>query len=452
MRFSPRPYQAVAIERMVETPYQLLALRMGAGKTVCTLTAVDDLMYDRFEVSKTLVVAPKRVAELVWHSEVGKWDHLKDLRVQRVLGSAKARIEALCNPADVYVINRENFLWLVALVEESGQPWPFDCVIVDENRGFKDRSSKSWRALKAIRRHVRKLFILTGTPDPNGTLEDLWPQISVMDMGQRLGKSLTAFYDRWYRPDKRSGHVVYTYKLRPGAREEIYSAVADVMLSVDSNIQLPERIDNVVPVAFDMARYEEMKAEMVSGEIEAPSAAVLAGKLAQMANGACYDAQKNVVEIHPEKLDALGEILEQGEPVLCFTAYQHDQARIRARFPQARVFDGEAALRDWKAGRVPLLLMHPASGGHGVDGLQEGGSVAVWFGLPFSLDLYEQANARLHRSGQTKGVVVHHLVAQGTIDEQIMRVLERKGDMQAALLDAVRQHLPRTAHPATVPG
>lgn len=442
MRFSPRDYQQVAINRMLETPYQLLALRMGAGKTVCTLTAVDDLMYDRFEVSKTLVVAPKRVAELVWHTEVGKWDHLRGMRVQRVLGPAKDRLAALETPADVYVINRENFLWLVDLF---GDQWPFDCVVVDENRGFKDRSSKSWKALKAIRKAIRRLFILTGTPDPNGTLEDLWPQISVMDMGQRLGRSLTAFYDRWYKPDKRSGHVIYTYKLRPGAREEIYSAVADVMLSVDSNIRLPERIDNVVPVAFDMTRYEELKAEMVSGEIEAPSAAVLAGKLAQMANGACYDAQKSVVEIHPEKLEALSEIVEQGEPVLCFTAYQHDQARILAKFPQARVFDGEDSLRDWQQGKVPLLLMHPASGGHGVDGLQLGGSVAVWFGLPFSLDLYEQANARLHRSGQTKGVVVHHLVAQGTIDEQIMRVLERKGDMQAALLAAVKQHLPVAA-------
>lgn len=442
MRFSPRDYQQVAINRMLETPYQLLALRMGAGKTVCTLTAVDDLMYDRFEVSKTLVVAPKRVAELVWHTEVGKWDHLRGMRVQRVLGPAKARLAALETPADVYVINRENFLWLVDLF---GDQWPFDCVVVDENRGFKDRSSKSWKALKAIRKAIRRLFILTGTPDPNGTLEDLWPQISVMDMGQRLGRSLTVFYDRWYKPDKRSGHVIYTYKLRPGAREEIYSAVADVMLSVDSNIRLPERIDNVVPVAFDMTRYEELKAEMVSGEIEAPSAAVLAGKLAQMANGACYDAQKSVVEIHPEKLEALSEIVEQGEPVLCFTAYQHDQARILAKFPQARVFDGEGSLRDWQQGKVPLLLMHPASGGHGVDGLQLGGSVAVWFGLPFSLDLYEQANARLHRSGQTKGVVVHHLVAQGTIDEQIMRVLERKGDMQAALLAAVKQHLPVAA-------
>jgi SNF2 family DNA or RNA helicase len=450
MRFSPRPYQEVAIERMVETPFQLLALRMGAGKTVCTLTAVDDLMYDSFEVTKTLVVAPKRVAELVWHTEVGKWDHLKDLKVQRVLGTSRERMQALCIPADVYVINRENFCWLVNLVAESKQSWPFDCVIVDENRGFKDRSSKSWKALKAIRQAVKRLFILTGTPDPNGTLEELWPQISVMDSGQRLGKSLTAFYDRWYKPDKRNGHVIYSYKLRPGAREEIYSAVADVMLSVDSNIQLPARIDNVVPVAFDMTRYEEMKAEMVSGEIEAPSAAVLAGKLAQMANGACYDSQKNVVEIHPEKLEALAEILEQGEPVLCFTAYQHDQARILARFPQGRVFDGEESLRDWRAGKVPLLLMHPASGGHGVDGLQDGGSVAVWFGLPFSLDLYEQANARLHRSGQTKGVVVHHLVAQGTIDEQIMRVLETKGDMQAALLDAVRQHMPRKVTPTPV--
>lgn len=443
MKFLPRPSQSLALQRMLEQPYQLLALRMGAGKTVVALTAIQELLYDRFEISKVLVVAPLRVAELVWHAEVAKWDHLLGLRVQRVLGDERQRVSALASEADVYVINRENFVWLVELVEASGHPWPFDCVVIDENRGFKDRASKAWKALKRVRRRVSRLYLLTGTPDPNGTLLELWPQISIMDQGQRLGTGITKYRDRWYLPDKRNGQVVYSWKLRPGAREEIYEAVKDVMLSVETGVELPERIDNVVPIAFERSRYDELARTYVSGNVVAVNAAVLAGKLAQMANGAVYDDTGQVQEIHSGKLEALQEIVEQGEPVLCLTTYQHDQARIRRHFEgsglRVEQFDGQGSLSRWQQGKVDLLLMHPASGGHGVDGLQLGGHVVVWFGLPFSLDLYEQANARLHRSGQRQGVVVHHLVAGGTIDEQIMGVLATKGDMQRALLEAVRQ-------------
>lgn len=432
MRFSPRPTQQKAIERLTEWPYHLLALRMGTGKTVATLTAIEELIYDRFEVRRALVVAPKRVAELVWHAEAAKWDHLRHLRVARVLGNETERRLALAEPADVYVINRENFVWLVKQCRQ----WPFDCVVIDENRGFKDRSSKAWKALKKVRAQISRLFILTGTPAPNSLLE-LWPQVSILDQGQRLGKTLTSYRDQYFLPDKRNGQVIYTWRLKSGADKRIHELVQDVMLSVESDVELPERIDNVMPVTFDMKRYREMEQTLVSGNVVAVNAAVLAGKLAQMANGAVYDGNGDVVEIHEAKLDALSEIVDQGEPVLVLTTYQHDQARIKARFPRAREFDGETALRDWQAGKIDLLMMHPASGGHGVDGLQLGGSVAVWFGLPFSLDLYEQANARLHRSGQAKGVVVHHLVAMGTIDERIMAVLQSKGDMQAALLEAI---------------
>lgn len=440
MRFCPRPYQAMAIQRMLDSPVQLLALPMGAGKSVISLTAVQELMFDRFEVGKVLVVAPLRVAELVWHAEVSKWDHLQGLTVERVLGDKRERMAALMRPADVYVTNRENFAWLVELVEVSGEAWPFDCVILDENIGFKDRGSKSWKALKRVRDQVKRLYMLTGTPTPNGLME-LWAQISIMDQGQRLGRSLTAYRDRWFAPDKRNGMVVYTWKLRPGAEAEIYAAVGDVMLSVQGGVSLPQRIDNVVPVAVGDAarrRMREIEQTMVTGNVSASSAGVLAGKLAQMANGAVYDDLGAVEEIHRAKLEALGEIVEQGEPVLCLITYRHDWARIKAAFPQARQFDGEASLRAWQAGKVSLLVMHPASGGHGVDGLQLGGNTVVWFGLPFSLDLYQQANARLHRSGQTRGVVVHHLVAQGTVDERVMAVLAAKGDMQQALLDAVK--------------
>ena len=432
MKYLARSAQAVTTQRMLEEPYQLIALRMGAGKTVATLTAVEQMGM------KTLVVAPKRVAERVWHTEAGKWDHLSNLTVSKLLGPIAARLEALTVEADVYVINRENFAWLVGLVKESKQPWPFDCVVIDENRGFKDRASKAWQALKSVRGQIQKLFILTGTPDPNGDLLDLWAQISIMDSGKRLGTGITKYRDRWYLPDKRNGQTIYSWKLKRGARQEIQESVMDVMVSVDSGVEMPERIDNVVQVTIDMVRYREMEATMVSGRVAAVNTAVLAGKLGQMANGAVYDDDRVVHPVHDAKLDALEEIVDQGEPVLCFTAYVHDMDRIKARFPDAVQFDGGASLARWQAGEIKLMLMHPASGGHGVDGLQVGGNVACWFGLPFSLDLYEQANARLHRSGQKKEVVVHHLVGAGTIDERIMSVLANKGNMQQALIDAVR--------------
>jgi SNF2 family DNA or RNA helicase len=437
MRFSPREVQRIAIERVLSAKEQLIALRMGAGKSAVVLTALQELLHDRFEVGRCLIVAPKRVAELVWAQEAGKWDHTQGLRVERVLGTREQRVAALARPADVHVINVENFCWLAELVEESGEAWPWDMVVIDENRGVKDRASKTWKAFKRVRDQIQRLYLLTGTPTPNGLLE-LWPQVSLLDRGQRLGRSLTAYRDRWFQPDKRNGMVVYTWKLRPGAEQEIHEAVSDVMLSLDSDARMPERIDNIVPVAFDMRRYRELERTLVSGAVTAPSAGVLAGKLAQMANGAVYDDVGGVEHVHDAKLEALREIVEQGEPVLCLTTFRHDTARIRHAFPQAREFDGERSLRDWQAGKVPLLLMHPASGGHGVDGLQQGGRVAVWFGLPFSLDLYEQANARLHRPGQSRGVVIHHLVAQGTIDERVMAVLAAKGDVQQALLDAVK--------------
>ena len=434
MLYSARPAQVVTQARMLENPYQLVALRMGGGKTVATLTAINDL-----NLAKTLVVAPKRVAEMVWHREAAKWDHLAKMRVAKVLGTPDQRMRGLMQDADVYVVNRENFVWLVKLVAESKQPWPFDCVVIDENIGFKDRSSKSWQALKSVRKAVERLYILTGTPDPNGDLLDLWSQISMLDGGKRLGTGITKYKDRWYLPDKRNGTTIYSWKLKPGARAEIQELVRDVMVSIDSDTQLPPRIDNVVPVPFNRKRYDEMEATQISGPVVAVNPAVLAGMLAQMANGAVYDDQRVVHPIHEGKLDALAEIVEQGEPVLCFISYVHDWDRIKERFPEAVKFTGDDVLDDWQAGNIKLMVMHPASGGHGVDGLQVGGNVAVWYGLPFSLDLYEQAVARLHRPGQKNHVVVHHLVAINTIDERIMQVLETKGDMQQALIDAVKE-------------
>jgi len=435
MIFYPRPYQTIALERMLANDFQLLALRMGTGKTVVTLLAIDELLNRRKEITKTLIVAPKRVAELVWHTEATKWEQTKGLKIQRVLGQLKQRLAAVAISADIYVINRENFAWLV---DYYGDKWPFDCVVIDENRGFKDCTTKSWKALKSVRKQIKKLYLLTGTPTPNSLLE-LWPQISILDQGKRLGLSLGEYRNRWFVPDKRNGYIIYSWAERRGAAKEIRELVKDIMFSTDGDIKLPERIDNIVPIQIPMDRYEAMESEMISENLMASSAGVLANKLAQMANGACYDADRNVHVIHDAKLEALAEIVEQGEPVICFTTYQHDQSRILSHFPNARIFDGEQSLKDWQAGHIDLLLMHPASGGHGVDGLQLGGSVAVWFGLPFSLDLYEQANARLHRIGQTNNVIIHHLVAVNTIDEHITKVLNSKGDIQQALLDAVNQ-------------
>jgi len=437
MRFLPETFQQLAVERMLNMDYQLLALRMGGGKTAITLSVINELMFNRFEINNVLVVCPKRVAELVWHTEAAKWDHTKHLRVIKVLGDQYERIKALSLAGDVFVINRENFVWLVNLYKNSKMPWPFDCVVVDENRGFKDRTSESWKHLNKIRNSVSRLYLLTGTPSPNSLLE-LWPQISMMDKGDRLGKTLTAYRDLYFVPDKRNGNVIYSWRLKQGADKMIYKQVSDVMFYVENEHELPARTDNVIKVSFDMKRYNEIEATYITGSVVAVNAAVLAGKLAQMANGAVYDDTQSVVPIHDAKLDALGEILDQGEPVLCFTTYVHDQQRIMRRFPEAVKFDGERSMKLWSEGKIKLLLMHPDSGGHGVDGLQHHGNVIVWFGLPFSLDKYEQASARLHRKGQNKPVTVHHLVAVNTIDERIMQVLATKGDMQQALLDAVK--------------
>jgi SNF2 family DNA or RNA helicase len=436
MQFLPRASQQLAIDRMLSSDYQLLALRMGAGKTSVALTVINELLFNRFEVSRVLVVAPLRVAQLVWAQEAAKWSHTRHLRVVRVLGDQVERIRALAAPGDVYVVNRENFIWLVKLMMASKSGWPFDCVIVDENKGFKDRNSASWKHLMRVRGSIERLYLLTGTPAPN-TLLELWPQVTMLDEGQRLGRRLTGYRERYFVPDKRNGNIVYTWRLKQGAEKLIYQAVEDVMLSVETGVELPERIDNVVDAVFDMKRYLEMEQTFVSGAVSAANTAVLAGKLRQMANGAVYDDQRYPHWIHDAKLDALEEIVDQGEPVLCFTEFQHDQLRIMDRFPQAVVFDGEKTMAAWQAGKIKLLLMHPQSGGHGVDGLQFGGNVVVWFALPWSLDAYEQATARIHRSGQDKNVIVHHIVAKNTIDEKIMRVLAMKGGAQQQLLDAV---------------
>lgn len=451
MKFKPYPYQEEAIRRIIEQPATGLFLDMGMGKTVITLTAIEKLMYDYFEVNKALVIAPKRVAETTWPDEVKAWDHLRNLRVSVVLGSEEKRLKALQQEADIYVINRENVVWLV---ETLGRRWPFDMVVIDELSSFKSPKAKRFRALRRVRPKIKRIVGLTGTPAPNGLI-DLWPQIYLLDQGERLGRTVTGYRARYFEPEKMdsSRQIVYKWRLKPGAEKAIYRKLEDICVSMRAEdwLTLPERIDRVIPVKLPDAaysKYQELERQMLltyaDGDVVASTGATLAGKLLQMANGAVYDENKGVKEIHEAKLDALEDVLEaaNGKPVLVFYTYQHDLDRIVARFPQARLLDTEQDIRDWNNGTIELMLAHPAAAGHGLN-LQAGGHIIAWFGLPWSLELYQQANARLYRQGQTNRVVIHHLVAQGTIDEDVMVALRDKEHDQNALLKAVKWRMER---------
>lgn len=451
MKFKPYPYQEEAIRRIIEQPATGLFLDMGMGKTVITLTAIEKLMYDYFEVNKALVIAPKRVAETTWPDEVKAWDHLRNLRVSVVLGSEEKRLKALQQEADIYVINRENVVWLV---ETLGRRWPFDMVVIDELSSFKSPKAKRFRALRRVRPKIKRIVGLTGTPAPNGLI-DLWPQIYLLDQGERLGRTVTGYRARYFEPEKMdsSRQIVYKWRLKPGAEKAIYRKLEDICVSMRAEdwLTLPERIDRIIPVKLPDAaysKYQELERQMLltyaDGDVVASTGATLAGKLLQIANGAVYDENKGVKEIHTAKLEALEDVLEaaNGKPVLVFYTYQHDLDRILARFPQARLLDTEQDIRDWNNGTIELMLAHPAAAGHGLN-LQAGGHIIAWFGLPWSLELYQQANARLYRQGQTNRVVIHHLVAQGTIDEDVMVALRDKEHDQNALLKAVKWRMER---------
>lgn len=417
------------------------------GKTVISLTAINELLYNYFDVSNVLVIAPLRVAQTTWPGEVKKWGHLQHLTLSKVLGSAKERRLALNTPADIHIINRENVKWLV---EECGKEWPFDMVVIDELSSFKSNKAKRFRALRKVRPRIKRIVGLTGTPAPNGLI-DLWPQIYLLDQGERLGKTVTGYRNRYFNPGRRNGYVVYDWVLKPGAEEAIYEKLDDICVSMKSEdwLQMPERIDREVVVRIPeaaRARYDQLERDLLlpyeSGDVTADNAAVLSNKLLQMANGAVYDENGSTREIHQAKLEALDDILEaaNGQPVLVFYNYQHDRDRILKHIPTARVLDTEDDIEKWNQGEIPVMLAHPASAGHGLN-LQAGGSVIVWFGLTWSLELYQQANARLYRQGQNKSVIIHHLVAEGTIDEDVMRALEHKDTGQEALLAAVKARI-----------
>lgn len=459
--FSPRPHQQIALDFLRSHDRAGLFLDMGLGKTVTALTRVKELL-DDFAVDKVLVIAPKRVAEDTWSREAEKWEHLSALRVSKVLGPAKDRLAALATPADVYVINRENVQWLVETV---GSKWPFDMVIIDELSSFKSPSAKRWRCLKRVIKLCRYVIGLTGTPAPNGYM-DLWPEVYLLDNGARLGRTLGEFRSKYFDPGAHNGHIVYEWRMKPGAKSAIDGKLGDLCLSMSKEdwLKLPPVIYNDIPVRMsedERAVYERLKKDLVlpllGGELSdlnrfdsavaGTTAATLSGKLLQIANGAVYDDKGDVVHVHDRKLDALEEIIEGAneQPVLCFYEFQHDLARIRQRFPGLAVklesgCIGSEQITAWNRGQIPLLLCHPASAGHGLN-LQEGGHIMVWFGLPWSLELYQQAEARLNRMGQGESVIVHRILCEGTLDYRVMSALDKKDGTQKELLAALKNYL-----------
>ena len=445
MKYKPHNYQQFATDFILNQSICCLMLDMGLGKTVITLTALWQLALDSFDVSRVLVIAPKRVAEDTWPKELAKWEHLTGLTSSLVLGSAAERVAALQRKAFLYIINRENVAWLV-----KNHYWDFDMVVIDELSSFKSNKAERFKAMKKVRPMVTRIVGLTGTPAPN-TLLDLWPQMYLMDMGQRLGRFIGGFRDRFFLPDKRNREIIYSYKPREGAEDAIYALISDICISMKAAdyLDMPERIDNRIEVSMspkERKLYDDFQKDMVLSiddeELDAANAAALSNKLLQMANGAVYGEDKKIIPIHDRKLDALEDLVEaaNGKPLLVAYWYKHDLQRIKARFKNARCIDTAKDIDDWNAGKIPLALIHPASAGHGLN-LQDGGCTIVWFGLTWSLELYQQLNARLWRQGQKHTVVIHHIVTKGTHDEDVMWALENKDTRQSALIEAVRARI-----------
>ncbi|BFH59437.1 DEAD/DEAH box helicase [Paenibacillus azoreducens] len=424
------------------------------SKTVTTLTAIDQLLNDYFDACKVLVIAPLRVAEDTWAREIEKWDHLQHLRISKVLGSATARRKALKADADIYVVNRENVEWLVS---EYGSKWPFDTVVIDELSSFKNSNSKRFRALRRVRPMMKRVIGLTGTPAPN-SLMDLWAPMYLIDQGERLGKTITGYRDKYFNPGARSGHVVYEWKAKQEAEERVYEAISDIAVSMKAEdwLELPERIDRTIPVSLSpkaQEQYRKLEKELLlpflDADVVAQTAAVLSNKLLQLASGAVYDEDKGVKLIHDAKLDALEDVIEaaNGKPVMVFYNFKHSLSRIQERFPQARILrkgkDGIEDIRAWNNDEIPLLLLHPKSAGHGLNLQESSCRMVVWFDQIWSLEEDQQANARVHRQGVRHNIVVIRLVAEGTMDEDVVAALERKAAGQDALMEAVKARIER---------
>ncbi len=450
MHYTPHPYQAFTTNYIETHPQAAIILGMGMGKTIITLTAINNLIYDHFTVHKALIIAPLRVARDTWPQEINKWDHLTNLRTAVMVGDKHTREQALNTDADIYITNRENIPWLV---DHVGHDWPFDMVVIDELSSFKNHQAKRFKALRKMRPHINRIIGLTGTPAPN-SLMDLWAQFALIDGGGRLGKFITRYRNQYFLPDKRNGAQIYTYKPRPGAEQEIYDAISDITVSMRTTdyLDLPAVTYTNHPVTLsapERAVYDRLKKDMVlqlgDDTIDATNAAALSGKLQQLASGAIYiDDEHNTTTVHARKLDALEDLIEQANGATVLVAYwfKHEAARILDRFPQARALATSQDFADWNSGKIPVGLIHPASAGHGLN-LQAGGHILVWVTTPWSLELYEQTNARLHRQGQTEPVSIIHLVATDTIDTRVGAALSGKSVTQDALVEAVAAELSR---------
>lgn len=444
MNFSPHNYQAYAIDYIETHPVAAVLLDMGLGKTVISLTAIADLLFDRFEAHRILVIAPLRVARDTWPAEIEKWQHLKHLTYAVAVGTVKERKAALMAGADITIINRENLGWLI---DSSGFDFDYDMVIVDELSSFKNHKSKRFQSLMKVRPKMKRIVGLTGTPSSNG-LMDLWAEFKLLDFGERLGRFITQYRNNYFIPDKRNGEIIYSYKPMPYAEDAIYRKISDITISMKStdHLQMPELIASQYEVQLsedEEQLYEELKSDFIlglpEGEITAANAASLTGKLSQLANGAIYDDEGNIIEFHDRKLDALEDIIESanGKPLLVAYWFKHDLQRIKNRF-NVREIKTSKDIIDWNNGNISVAVIHPASAGHGLN-LQSGGSTLIWFGLTWSLELYQQTNARLWRQGQTSGtVVIEHIITKGTIDERILKALSLKEVTQNALIDAVK--------------
>ena len=447
MNFSPHDYQAYAIDYIKTHPIAAVLLDMGLGKTVISLTAIADLLFDSFEAHRVLVIAPLRVARDTWPTEIEKWEHLQHLTYSVVVGTPKERRAALMAGADITIINRENLQWLI---EDSGFPFDYDMVVIDELSSFKNHQAKRFQALMKVRSKVKRIIGLTGTPSSNG-LMDLWAEFKLLDMGQRLGRFISQYRNNYFLPDKRNGQIIYSYKPMPYAEDAIYRKISDVTISMKStdHLKMPELISSKYEVRLseeERIRYEELKSQLVlqlpEGEVTAANAASLTGKLVQLANGAIYSDDGDTVEFHNRKLDALEDIIEasNGKPLLVAYWFRHDLERIKQRF-DVREIKSSKDITDWNSGKIPVAVIHPASAGHGLN-LQAGGSTLIWFGLTWSLELYQQTNARRWRQGQTAGtVVIQHIITKGTIDERILKALSMKELTQNSLIDAVKANL-----------
>ena len=452
MKYEPHEYQAYAIDYIEKHPVVAVLLDMGLGKTSITLTALNDLLFDRFEVHRVLVIAPLRVARDTWPAEIRKWDHLSLLTYSVAVGNETERRAALMQPADICIINRENVQWLI---EDNAVPFDFDTIVVDELSSFKSYQAKRFRSLMRVRPKVRRIIGLTGTPSANG-LMDLWAEYRLLDMGQRLGRFIGQYRSSYFTPDKRNGQIVWSYKPLPGAEEAIYKRIADITISMKStdHLQMPELVSSEYEVSLseeEKQRYDTLKENLLlqlpDGDISVANAASLSNKLSQMANGAVYDDAGGTILIHDRKLDALEDLIEaaNGKPILVAYWFKHDLSRITERLNKLHVpfakLDSAESIKRWQCGELPVALVHPASAGHGLN-LQSGGATIIWFGLTWSLELYQQTNARLWRQGQTADtVVIRHIVTKGTIDGRILKVLSTKDRTQAALIDAVKADL-----------